>query len=46
MQKYDISDGYYVFIRKEEDDYGSDVKKKYRIKIEIVDNIFKDFSKH
>ena len=45
-KQYDVSDEHYIFYITKEDEYWNKTTKPYPISIKIVDNIFKDFSKH
>lgn len=43
---YEVTDDYYIFYLKKEDEYWNKILKPYPITIEVVDNIFRDYSKY
>lgn len=45
-QKYEVTDDHYIFYTKVKNDLWEIETKKYPIEIKVVDDIFKDYSKH
>jgi len=43
---YETTDKEYIFYKSEQDDNGERIKKGYKISIDVVDSIFKDYAKH
>lgn len=43
---YDVKNWYYIFYKHEKDEYWDIEQVPYPVAVEMVDNIFKDYSKH